>query len=163
GTGEEDDLIWYRQTIHNACGTYAILHAVSNGAARSLVDPRSALGALIARCRALGVDDRPRALEESAELRAAHEKAAAEGDTAPPASAEDEVDYHYIAFVPSATTRRVYELDGDQSGPIDMGVTLEEGEDMMSERVVRAMKEYISRDGDNPYFTLMALVQRQHS
>lgn len=34
---EEEDVVWYRQTINNACGLYGILHAVSNGAARDFV------------------------------------------------------------------------------------------------------------------------------
>jgi ubiquitin carboxyl-terminal hydrolase L3 len=34
---QDKDVIWYRQTIHNACGLYAILHAISNGKARSLI------------------------------------------------------------------------------------------------------------------------------
>lgn len=38
--GEEEDVIWYRQTIHNACGLYGILHAVSNGASRGHIRQR---------------------------------------------------------------------------------------------------------------------------
>lgn len=34
---EEKDVIWLRQTIHNACGLYALLHAVCNGKARKLI------------------------------------------------------------------------------------------------------------------------------
>jgi ubiquitin carboxyl-terminal hydrolase L3 len=36
-TGDSEVAMWYKQTINNACGLYAILHAVSNGDARSLV------------------------------------------------------------------------------------------------------------------------------
>jgi ubiquitin carboxyl-terminal hydrolase L3 len=35
--GEDDDIVWYKQTINNACGLYAILHALSNGAARDVL------------------------------------------------------------------------------------------------------------------------------
>lgn len=31
------DVVWLRQTIHNACGLYALLHAVCNGKARKLI------------------------------------------------------------------------------------------------------------------------------
>lgn len=156
-----DDLIWFKQTIHNACGTYAILHAVSNGLSRDLVDPSSDFGTLIARCKSLNSQGRCRALEESAELRAAHEKAAVQGDTAPPESAEDEVDYHYICLAPSTTSRRVYELDGSKKGPIDTGVILGDGEDMLSAHVVHLLKDYITRDEGNAYFNFMALVSNQ--
>lgn len=33
----EKDVVWLRQTIHNACGLYALLHAVCNGRARGLI------------------------------------------------------------------------------------------------------------------------------
>jgi ubiquitin carboxyl-terminal hydrolase L3 len=30
GSGDGEDVVWFKQTIHNACGLYAILHGVSN-------------------------------------------------------------------------------------------------------------------------------------
>jgi ubiquitin carboxyl-terminal hydrolase L3 len=36
-TGDEEDVVFYYQTIGHACGLYATLHAVSNGDARGLV------------------------------------------------------------------------------------------------------------------------------
>ena len=35
GYGEEEAVVWYKQTINNACGLYGILHAISNGEARN--------------------------------------------------------------------------------------------------------------------------------
>lgn len=36
--GEEGErVMWFRQTINNACGLYAILHAISNGEARNYI------------------------------------------------------------------------------------------------------------------------------
>lgn len=29
--GNEEDIVWFKQTIRNACGLYAILHSVANG------------------------------------------------------------------------------------------------------------------------------------
>lgn len=37
GKGEEEDVIWFRQYIYNACGFYGLLHAVINGKARSYI------------------------------------------------------------------------------------------------------------------------------
>lgn len=31
GSGPNEDVMWFKQTIHNACGLYGILHAVANG------------------------------------------------------------------------------------------------------------------------------------
>lgn len=36
-SGDDEDIIWYRQTINNACGLYGILHAISNGDARDFI------------------------------------------------------------------------------------------------------------------------------
>jgi ubiquitin carboxyl-terminal hydrolase L3 len=36
GTGTEP-VIWYKQTIRNACGLIGVLHAISNGSSRSLI------------------------------------------------------------------------------------------------------------------------------
>jgi ubiquitin carboxyl-terminal hydrolase L3 len=37
GKGEGEPVIWYKQTIRNACGLIGILHAVSNGSSRAFV------------------------------------------------------------------------------------------------------------------------------
>ncbi len=37
GYGEEEVVVWYKQTINNACGLYGILHAISNGEARNWI------------------------------------------------------------------------------------------------------------------------------
>ena len=37
GKGADEPVIWYKQTIRNACGLIGILHAVSNGGARNFV------------------------------------------------------------------------------------------------------------------------------
>lgn len=37
GKGADEPVIWFKQTINNACGLYAILHALSNGKARELI------------------------------------------------------------------------------------------------------------------------------
>lgn len=34
GYGEDEEVVFFRQTIYNACGLYALLHAVCNGDAR---------------------------------------------------------------------------------------------------------------------------------
>lgn len=36
-SGDDEDIVWYRQTINNACGLYGILHAISNVDARDFI------------------------------------------------------------------------------------------------------------------------------
>lgn len=37
GKGEEEPVVWFRQTIRNSCGLMALLHAASNGGAKEFV------------------------------------------------------------------------------------------------------------------------------
>lgn len=37
GSGEGEGVVWFRQTIRNACGLMGLLHAVANGPARSFI------------------------------------------------------------------------------------------------------------------------------
>jgi ubiquitin carboxyl-terminal hydrolase L3 len=37
GTGEGEPVLWWKQTIRNACGLMGLLHAVSNGPAREFI------------------------------------------------------------------------------------------------------------------------------
>ena len=37
GSGAREPVMWFRQTIHNACGLYAVLHALANGPAREML------------------------------------------------------------------------------------------------------------------------------
>lgn len=37
GSGEAEPVVWYKQTIRNACGLMGLLHAVSNGPARGFI------------------------------------------------------------------------------------------------------------------------------
>ncbi len=41
GKGAEEPVIWYKQTIRNACGLIGILHAVSNGASKEFISMTS--------------------------------------------------------------------------------------------------------------------------
>lgn len=45
GSGDGEEVIWYKQTIGNACGLIGLLHAVSNGHARSQIGTTISLSA----------------------------------------------------------------------------------------------------------------------
>lgn len=159
GRGEEDDVIWFKQTINNACGLYGILHGVSNGEARNFIQPNSPLANLLADCVSLTPDHRALALEASQELESAHAEAAMQGDSTVPDNAEDEVDFHYVCFVKSHKNGHLYQMDGDRKGPIDRGSLLAPEEDVLAEGGLSVIREFIRREkGGNPQFSLLALV-----
>ena len=43
GSGPDEPVVWYKQTIRNACGLMGVLHGVSNGSARKLIGKSSHL------------------------------------------------------------------------------------------------------------------------
>jgi ubiquitin carboxyl-terminal hydrolase L3 len=96
------------------------------------------------------------ALEECSKLEEAHSAAALQGDSMPPMSAEDEVDFHYLCIVRSHDSGRLYELDGDKKGPIDLG-PMADHDDLLSETALRVVRAYIQREEDSVGFGLLAL------
>ena len=63
--------------------------------------PDFVLAKLLDACLPLNPADRALALEQNEALELAHKAAALQGDSEVPASAEDEVDFHYVCFVKS--------------------------------------------------------------
>ncbi|KAJ4301695.1 ubiquitinyl hydrolase 1 [Kalmusia sp. IMI 367209] len=156
-SGHQEEVIWYKQTINNACGLYGILHAVSNGDARNFVVQDSHLHRLLEKCQPLEPVHRAETLENDAELESAYKAVALQGSSKVPTNAEDEVDFHYVCFVKSNKNGHLYELDGDRKGPKDRGI-LEPHEDLLSDGGQNAIREFIQREqGQNSNFSLLAL------
>jgi len=82
---------------------------------------------------------------------------ATQGTSRVPDNAEDEVDFHYVCFVKSQKSGRLYELDGDRRGPIDRG-PVRPGDDIPGLDIIR---QYIEREEGNTNFSLMALVYNE--
>ncbi|KAI4639615.1 hypothetical protein J4E93_008967 [Alternaria ventricosa] len=153
------DVIFFKQTINNACGLYAILHAVCNGEARRRIDSDSIVTQLLDASLTPDLDELAKALEKNDGLERAYAGVASKGDTEAPLNAEDEVDYHYIAFVKSAKDNHLYQLDGDRKRPIDLGA-LTTHEDVLSERCLGVIRDMMASEDENPNFSLMALVEQ---
>ncbi|KAH8747947.1 hypothetical protein F5883DRAFT_583209 [Diaporthe sp. PMI_573] len=163
GGRDKDDIMWFMQTINNACGLYSILHALSNGPARDLVGHGSFFAKLVDQCSSLLPHQRSSYLENSVELERVYRQVAVQGNSKVPESAEDEVDYHFVCFVQSHRSGHLYELDGDRKGPIDRGLVLEPEEDMLASGGLSVVREYIEREQGNCTFGLMALVNTAQS
>jgi ubiquitin carboxyl-terminal hydrolase L3 len=159
GKGEGEPVVWYKQTIGNACGLIGLLHAVSNGAARRNVNAGSKLDHLIQEAVPLGPTERADLLYESSALESAHKAAASEGDTSAP-SADDSVDLHFVCFI-KTDDGHLWELDGRRKGPLDRGA-LSAGEDVLSEKALQlGPRTFMAREaeaGGDLRFSLIALV-----
>lgn len=175
GTGSEP-VIWYKQTIRNACGLIGILHAVSNGSARNLIgrlascsmDPRankfvpeqdSDLYKLIKDATPLSPIERADLLYNSTALESAHENAASQGQSEAP-NADDDVDLHFVCFVKDEKNH-LWEMDGRRKGPLDRG-QLEEADDVLSENALdlgprKFIQREIATSGGELRFSLITL------
>ncbi|KAI1762055.1 ubiquitin carboxyl-terminal hydrolase [Hypoxylon sp. FL1150] len=155
GRGADEPVLWYRQTIRNACGLMGLLHAVANGPARGFVEQDTPLSRLIQTSIPLAPAERSALLEKTPELAAAHREAASRGDTAAP-DAQDDVDLHYVCFV-KTEDGTLWELDGRRKGPIARG-QLAEDEDVLSEKALLwGPLKFLERGGGDMRFSCVAL------
>jgi ubiquitin carboxyl-terminal hydrolase L3 len=159
GSGTGEPVVWYKQTIGNACGLIGLLHAVSNGAAKSFIESDSDLAKLLADAIPLKPSERADLLYESQALESAHASAASAGDTSAP-SADDKVDLHFVCFV-KTEDNHLWELDGRRKGPLDRG-ELPSGEDILSENALElGVRAFLRREtaagGGDLRFSLIVL------
>ncbi|AEO55328.1 hypothetical protein MYCTH_2299037 [Thermothelomyces thermophilus ATCC 42464] len=157
GRGEDEPVVWFRQTIRNACGLIGLLHAAANGEARRAVEPGTPLDRLLAAAVPLGPDERARLLERDPALAAAHQSAAEQGDTTAPA-ATDDVDLHYVCFV-KGRDGALWELDGRRKGPLRRG-DLDSSEDVLSEKALAlGPLKFLEREAADLRFSCVALAR----
>lgn len=158
GTGEEQPVIWWKQTIGHSCGLMALIHSIANGSAKEYVKPDSLLDKLIQESLPRKPLPRAKVLYDSRALEKAHMAAARKGDSKAPSS-EEPNGYHFLAFVPGKDGH-LYELDGSWDGPIDHG-KLPEGADMLSEKVLEmGVKKYLKLAEGSVEYSMVALATR---
>ncbi|CAD6921436.1 unnamed protein product [Tilletia controversa] len=152
-------LLWFKQTIGNACGTIGLLHSIASSPyARSHILPASPLSQLLADAAPLTPLERASYLESSQHLQTTHASAAQGGQTSAPAP-EDPVDLHFVCFVRHAG--RLVELDGDRKGPVDHGVRVDSQEELLGTAVKWIQENYMTRAPDSINFNLIALAPAQ--
>ena len=94
----------------------------------------------------------------SPDLKDKYFKAAQDGDSTVPADAADEVDFHYTCFVKS--NGHLYELNGDLSGPDDLG-PLEEDDDVLSDAALGPIRRFMqANSGATITFSMLALAPK---
>ncbi|KAG6088907.1 hypothetical protein E4U15_004739 [Claviceps sp. LM218 group G6] len=157
-SGADEPVMWFHQTIGNACGTYALLHSVANGEARQFVQEGSVLWHLIEDATPLTPKARAQGVYDNLALEEAHMRAARQGSSeAPPA--EVYAGHHFIAFV-KGRDGHLWELEGTADGPIDRG-ELVEGDDVLSEEALeRGVRRFLKHAGGNLNFSIVALARK---
>jgi ubiquitin carboxyl-terminal hydrolase L3 len=158
--GSTEPVLWFHQTIGNACGLIGLLHCVTNGPAAQHVTPGSELARLVRAATPAQPKERAQQLYDSDVLEMVHRAAAEEGDSDVPA-AEDRVSYGFTAFV-RGKDGHLWELEGRRKGPVDRGV-VHPDEDLLSERCLGlSLFPYINREKVNETrFSCIALVNAE--
>lgn len=141
-----------KQTIGNACGTIAVLHAVLNSqhSAAPLVQD-SFLARFYARTLDMTPEQRAEALQADDGLDAVHDEFAQMGQTDAPRP-DEKVGLHFVAFVQHEGT--LFELDGRMDHPIDHGAC---DRGVLHDAAAIIQSRYMAADPAEMRFTIMAL------
>ncbi|EME41952.1 hypothetical protein DOTSEDRAFT_74099 [Dothistroma septosporum NZE10] len=158
GSGAVEPVIWFKQTIGNACGLYSLIHGVGNGSAKQFIKPDSLVDRLLTEAEPLKPFPRADILYNSDELEKAHMASAVKGDSKAP-DASERCGYHFITFV-KGKDGQLWEMEGGWNGPIARGA-LEGSEDCLSDRAIElGVRMYLREAQGNTEFSMVALATR---
>jgi ubiquitin carboxyl-terminal hydrolase L3 len=146
------NVYYTKQTIQNACGSIAVLHALANNQQRFSIE--NPLKDFLAKTQNLSPVDKALILEQHEGLRKGHEECASMGQSDAPDAADD-VDLHFVSFV--LNDGHVVELDGRKDFPVDHGKGVTD--DLLGD-AVKVLKAWIERNPDVVQFNIMALSKR---
>ncbi|KAL4071927.1 hypothetical protein V8B97DRAFT_1915496 [Scleroderma yunnanense] len=175
-TPVDPTVFWMKQTISNACGTMALIHALANS--DWTISPASPLATFIDDCKEKTPVERANLLETTSLFEEIHASAANSGQT-DAARADMNTELHFITFVraPAPSERahvrkveegvsveepgevvegdkvwRLVELDGRRMGPIDRG----DCTDLVKD-AAKYVKDFYVSQAKSVEFSMMAL------
>lgn len=150
GAGE---IYFTKQIVSNACGTVAILHAIANNRSLLAIKEGSYIEKFVNDTIDMTPEMRGDYIGASEEIEVVHVESAEAGVS--DQIAIDEVDNHFVCFVQH--NNRIFELDGRQSSPIDLG-SVTEGSFLRS-AVACIRSKYMDLDPEETRFTMVALAK----
>jgi ubiquitin carboxyl-terminal hydrolase L3 len=161
GCGNNEPVIWFKQTIGHACGSIGLLHSVINGPAVELIIPDSDLDKIRKAAIPLQMDRRAEMLHNNTAFETAHESVEQQGDSYTDEEVKREGG-HFVSFVKSGG--KLWELEGNRKGPLDRGA-LEEDEDVLSPRALemgikRIIEMSKGEEGEDLLFSCIALARK---
>ncbi|CAI9725439.1 ubiquitin carboxyl-terminal hydrolase-like [Octopus vulgaris] len=150
---EKSELYFIRQTIGNACGTIALVHALANNADKINFKDDGYMKKFIAETKSMTPEEKASYLEFNREMGVVHEDCAQEGQTqAPPR--DQAVVRHFITLI--SRNNKLYELDGRKEGPVCHG---EINKESFLESAAAMVKKFMARDPEEMDFSVMALAE----
>ncbi|PKS13139.1 hypothetical protein jhhlp_000481 [Lomentospora prolificans] len=163
GFGPREPVVWFNQTIGNACGSIGLLHCAINGPAAEFIQAGSDLADIRNRAIPLRMAERADMLYNNEAFEAAHKSLEQVGDTAATFK-EGHSGQHFVSFVKA--DGRLWELEGNRKGPLDRG-SLAEDEDVLSPRALemglkRVIKLNEDAGGEDLRFSCIALARKSN-
>ena len=160
GKGEEEPVIWFKQTIGHACGSIGLIHALLNSDASKYIELGSTLDQIREDALPKAMEERAKVLEDSDAFEQAHAEAARMGDTGGVGPGEKN-GQHFVTFV-KARDGHLWELEGGRKGPLDRGA-LKEEEDVLSpaalEKGLGRLIRIETENGGDLRFSAIALAE----
>lgn len=152
------DAFFIRQTIKNACGTIALLHAILNNLdCIDLALGEGVLKELHKDLEPLSPEERAKKLEQDSSLAKCHAEFAEQGQTAP-VSEESELNLHFTTFV--SINGDLVELDGRHPYPKKVGACPTKLELLTS--CAKHFKQLIQDMQGESDFSILALVKKSN-
>uniref|UniRef100_A0A5K3EMU4 Ubiquitin carboxyl-terminal hydrolase n=1 Tax=Mesocestoides corti TaxID=53468 RepID=A0A5K3EMU4_MESCO len=149
----EEKCFFIKQTIDNACGTVAIIHALANNIDALDITDQPWLQKFLEKSRNSSPLERAELLEKEEELSEFHEDCALQGQTEAPDSSS-ETNLHFVAFINSGG--HLLELDGRRDGPVLHGETSPE---TFLADACKVVDRFMQRDPEDVQFSLIALTK----
>ncbi|CAN8066677.1 unnamed protein product [Agarophyton chilense] len=146
-----------KQTIGNACGTIAVLHAALNTTSDAFpLRENSFLDNFLKTTKEMDSSQRATKLQEDDSLDSIHEEFAQQGQTSAP-SADEKVEVHFICFV--ERDGMLYELDGRKGYPVNHGQSAQTTILQDSAKVIK--EKFMALDPTENRFTILSLSLNQ--
>lgn len=152
------DIKWFKQTIGNACGLYALLHILSNLPSdfiiKNLILNETFLCQLKSTSTTEDVSKLVDNLEQNIQLDSNYGN---QGQTEAP-EADTSVNLHFITFV-KGKDNHLYELDGRRKGPVDLGESVADNNILNDQKLIDEVQFFMNNtDEENRNnFALMAI------
>ncbi|KAF9432631.1 Ubiquitin carboxyl-terminal hydrolase isozyme L3 [Entomortierella beljakovae] len=146
-------IVFYPQTISNACGTMGVIHSIANNWAHGGIlklNEGGIMDKFLKKTIDLTPAERVEVLEQDTSLASVHENHASTGQTETPNIA-DIVNLHFVCLV--ERDGHLYELDGSKPYPINHGAS---SESTFLFDAIKVAKEFVQRDPENLNFSVIA-------
>jgi len=148
------NLYYTKQTVQNACGTVALIHALANNRFTLNIEEGKEFANYLKETENLPPEERATYLETDTSFSIVHQESAQQGQTETP-NIEDEVDLHFVAFIHKDD--HLYELDGAKKSPINHGPS---SDNTLLEDTARVVKKLMELNPNEVRFTLMGLAAK---